>query len=153
LACHRIALLYAQGLGVPKDNAEIILWLQGSVDHNDPSSAYDLARAYEQGVAVTQDLAKAEKLYRIAAAYNNANAMFALGVMYRDGKGVTFNPEKALVWFMLAAQYGNPDAAAQVKTISAQVGSKQVEKAKRDAASYVLFWRRPLTLTPRTPTS
>ena len=51
--------------------------------------------------------------------------MFALGVLYRDGKGVTLNTEKALAWFMLAAKYGNPDAAAQVKAISAQVGSNR----------------------------
>ena len=54
-----IALLYAQGLGVPKDNAEIVLWLQSAVDHSDPTSAYDLGKAYEQGSVVTQDLAKA----------------------------------------------------------------------------------------------
>lgn len=146
VACHRIALLYANGLGVPRDNVEIIHWLQRGADLGDPVALYDLGRAYEQGNGVPQDFPKAAKLYQSAALYNNANAMFALGSLYSEGKRGKPEHQKALTWFILAATYGNPDAGKQVTALSAKFNPIQVKKAKQDAVDYMWIQKRPLAL-------
>jgi TPR repeat protein len=135
-ACHHIALLYARGLGVQQDSAEIIHWLQRGADLGDPAASYDLGRAYERGSAVPLDLQKAIELYQNAALHNNAKAMFALGNLYNEGKGVTQDRQQALMWFILAAKYGDPDAGKQVTALSAELKPNQVKKAKQDAVRY-----------------
>ncbi len=146
VACHRIAVLYANGLGVPRDNVEIIRWLQRGADLGDPVASYDLGRAYEQGNAVPPDPQKAVKLYEDAALYNNAKAMFALGNLYNEGKGVTLDRQKALMWFILAAKYGNPDASKQVAAVSAELKPKEVKKAMQDSTRYMQIQKKPLAL-------
>jgi Sel1 repeat len=59
--------MYAQGQGVPKDNAEAVRWYRKAVDQNYAPAEYNLGRMYYYGQGVSQDRIEARHLLIKAA--------------------------------------------------------------------------------------
>jgi localization factor PodJL len=64
---HNLAIAYAQGLGLAKDEAKAAEWFTRAAERGYIDSAFDLAVLYERGEGVPQDLKQALKWYGIAA--------------------------------------------------------------------------------------
>ena len=56
-----LGVLYASGAGVPKDDAQALIWYRKAADAGDPGGMRNLAILYEKGQGVTKDEAGAAK--------------------------------------------------------------------------------------------
>ena len=99
--------MYAEGRGVPQDDAEAARWYLGAAEgHRRPGGApqvqVKLGEIYNFGRGVTQDYVEAARWYRLAAAKGHPAAQFNLGLMYDDGRGVPQDDVSAHMWLNLA---------------------------------------------------
>ena len=108
----RFGRMYANGEGVPKDDAEAVRWYRLAAEQGTATAQFYLGVMYDNGKGVPEDDAEAVRWYRLAAEQGTAAAQFNLGLMYDNGEGV---PEddvtEAYAWFNIAAEQGS--AAAQ----------------------------------------
>src|ERR671931_1061844 len=102
-AQRRVASMYAEGKGVPRDYREAVKWYRLAAAQGYVPAEYSLGGAYEKGQGVPQDYREAVKWYRLAAAHGNELAQVSLGVMYTTGTGVGQDFVRAHMWFNLAA--------------------------------------------------
>ena len=122
-----LSVMYANGDGVPQNDAEATKWYRKATGQNDTSMQFEtkvewyrkaaeqgdagaqylLGRMYEDGDGVRQDDAEAVKWYRKAAEQGIAGAQFYLGVMYHfGGDGVRQDDAEAVKWYRKAAEAG-----------------------------------------------
>jgi TPR repeat protein/AcrR family transcriptional regulator len=66
-AMHNLAIAYAEGLGIAKDESQAAQWFERAASHGYVDSAFDLAVLYERGQGVRQSLTDALRWYSIAA--------------------------------------------------------------------------------------
>ena len=104
--------MYANGRGVPQDDAEAVRWYRLAAEQGHASAQFDLGFGYANGRGVPQDYAEAVRWYRLAAEQDDASAQFNLGVAYDNGEGVPQDYAEAVRWYRLAAEQGH--ASAQV---------------------------------------
>ena len=103
-----LSVMYANGDGVPQNDAEATKWYRKATEQGDAGAQYLLGRMYEDGDGVRQDDAEAVKWYRKAAEQGIAGAQFYLGVMYHfGGDGVRQDDAEAVKWYRKAAEKGN----------------------------------------------
>jgi TPR repeat protein len=85
-AMDNLALMYAQGQGVPQDNAQAVAWNRKAADQGDADAQYNLGVMHRDGQGVAQDYAQALAWYRKAADQGFADAQHSFGVMYAKAK-------------------------------------------------------------------
>ncbi len=98
--------LYAEGRGVPRDEATAVSWFKKAADQNSPSGEYSLAEMYANGRGVPKDEKQAFLLYQKAADKDFTASMIALGEAYERGSGVTKDTVCAYFWYGFAAERG-----------------------------------------------
>jgi TPR repeat protein len=108
---YSLGVMYANGEGVPEDDAEAVRWYRMAADQGHAKAQYNLGLMYGTGEGVSEDDAEAVKWYRLAADQGVAFAQNNLGNMYFNGEGVLKNYAEAVKWYRLAADQGV--AAAQ----------------------------------------
>jgi hypothetical protein len=74
-----LGVMYANGQGVPRDQAEAVRWYVKAAQQGDAGAQYSLAVAYRDGKGVAQDAAQADLWFRKAAAQGDARAIASLG--------------------------------------------------------------------------
>ncbi|MDG4550199.1 MAG: hypothetical protein P9G45_07275, partial [Candidatus Contendobacter sp.] len=89
---------YGDGRGVPKDNAEAVMWYKAA-EQGDADAQFNLGVMYDNGQGVRKDEAEAVKWYRKAAEQGNADAQNNLGWMYTNGQGVRKDEAEAVKWY------------------------------------------------------
>ena len=109
-AQYNLGLMYANGEGVPQNDAESLRWFRLAADQGLAEAQAAIGVMYTNGRGVPQDDVEALRLYRLAAEGGDAFAQFNLGVAYRDGEGVSQNDTEELRWFRLAADQGLAEA-------------------------------------------
>jgi len=108
---YEIGSRYAEGHGVPLDNAKAADWLGRAARKGVVVAQFRLGTLYEKGKGVTKDLGTARSLYEQAAEKGNAKAMHNLAVLYAEGgDGGKPDYSEALKWFVKAANYGVSDS-------------------------------------------
>jgi hypothetical protein len=124
-----LGVLYYNGWGVAKDDAEAMRWFHKAVDGGAAEARlfyrtdamFYLGDAYEHGNGVAQDYAQAIVWYRKAAADDHNHwgieAMKSLAKLYEDGKGVPVSPHDALAWYQKAADRGDREAEDAVRRL------------------------------------
>ena len=105
-AQRRVALMYAEGKGVPQDYQEAVKWYRLAAGQGNVPAQYSLGLAYEKGQGVPQDYEEAVRWYRIAAAREDEWAQTRLGSIYAEGQGVPQDYQEAVKWYRLAAVQG-----------------------------------------------
>lgn len=110
LACFNLALLHANGLGVPRDRARAVAWFTRGCDHDDSKSCTQLALALADGAGVDADPVAAVALLERTCASRHAAACFHLGRFLRAGIGVAADPARATRLIAGACQAGLPAA-------------------------------------------
>ena len=81
-----LGVMYANGEGVPQDDAEAVRWYRLSADQGNAFAQYDLGVMYAIGLGVPQDDAEARALYRLAADQGYASAQYKFS--YAIGLGI-----------------------------------------------------------------
>ena len=109
-ACHNMAWLYINGLGV-KQNVEMSLALyEKAANLGFIGSQYNLGMLYYEGKHVVRDEKKAVMWLTKAAENGCAVAQNNLGNCYLQGLGVSTDYSQAAVWFQKAMEQGHLSA-------------------------------------------
>ena len=109
-AQYLLGAMYAEGRGVPQDDAEAVKWWHLAAEAGVAEAQNDLGVMYANGRGVEQDYAESAKWYRLAAEAGVVDAQYNLGQMYLKGEGVEQDYAEAVKWWRLAAEAGLADA-------------------------------------------
>ena len=107
---YELALKYASGDGVPRDDSIAIDWYLKSAGQGFAPAQFNLGYIFLHGVGTETNAPEALKWFGAAAEQGLPVAQFNLGVMYKLGDGVPKNLDKAFRWTLAAAEQGHADA-------------------------------------------
>ncbi len=142
LAQYDVALMFDNGQGVPRNDAEALRWYGEAADSGHAGAQNNLGLMYAAGQGVARDDATAVAWWRKAAQQGYANAQRNLAVMYANGWGTPTDHVQAHLWFDLAAMKYPPgedrDAAAiqRDRLATTKMSKEQVDEARRLARSW-----------------
>ena len=129
-----LGLMYHEGQGVPKDDAEAVTWFRKAAEQGVAEAQTSLGVMYHEGEGVPKDYAEAVTWFRKVAEQGDAEAQFNLGVMYYKGEGVPKDDVEAYMWALLAAAQGHEKAKAVLDSIGRGMTSDQITEARKRAA-------------------
>ncbi len=134
-AQYRLGVMYAEGKGVPANDAEAALWFERAATQGDAAAQYDLGASYAEGAGVRKDAATAAKWFLRAADQGYPFAQLNLGLLYASGNGVPQDNVEAMKWIDLAIfalPPGGPrsDAARALGDVAAKMNADQIQEAK-----------------------
>jgi TPR repeat protein len=107
LAMLRLAIMYAQGDGVPRDTRAAISWYSRAAALGEPASQMELGWYYETADGVPENWDLAAALYKASAAQGWVNGQFGLARAYEFGIGVPQSRQLAISWYQKAAAQGD----------------------------------------------
>ena len=76
-AQHNLGVRYANGEGVPEDDAEAVRWYRLAAEQGHQDSQWSLGRMYRYGEGIPEDQVLAYMWYNLAAAQGNVMAQIA----------------------------------------------------------------------------
>ena len=129
IAQFSLGLRYANGEGVPKDDAEAVKWYRLAADQGLADAQHNLGFMYDNGKGVPKDDAEAVRWYRLAAEQGQVNAQFNLGVMYANGEGVLKDSVLAHMWSTIAGANGNEAARKQRDNLEDDMTRAEISRA------------------------
>lgn len=121
----RLGFMYANEIGVVKDEVEAVKWYRKGADQGDAMAQLFLGRMYENGNGVVKDEVEAVKWYRKAADQGDARAQVFLGYMYENGKGTVKDEVTAYKWYLLAGAQGEEFAKEKIPLIEQGLAATQ----------------------------
>ncbi len=136
LAQGLLGFMYAQGQGVPQDDARAVRWYRLAAEQGNAMGQDGLGVMYTAGRGVPQDDARAVRWYRLAAEQGNAMGQRNLGFMYVTGRGVQQDYVQAYLWFNLAAAQGDEGARKDRDILAEQMTLAQIGDAQRLAREW-----------------
>jgi TPR repeat protein len=129
-----MGVLYAEGLGVPRDLAQAVEWYRKAAEWELPQAQdalrtlavtgfppaqHVLGMTYENGWGSAKIEAEAVHWYRKAAEQGYPPAEYDLGRMLAEGRGALKNEAEAEAWFRRAAEEGIREAQIRLDALSA----------------------------------
>ena len=81
-----LGVMYDNGEGVPKDDAEAVRWYRLAAEQGTAAAQFNLGLMYANGEGVPEDDAEAVRWYRLAAEQGDATAQSILGLMYASAR-------------------------------------------------------------------
>jgi hypothetical protein len=103
----RLAMMYEQGQGVPRDPRAAVQWYTRAASLGEPASQMELGGYYEDGDGVAENWTLAARLYQASATQGWVKGQFALGRAYEFGIGVPQDRAQAIAWFQKSAAQGD----------------------------------------------
>lgn len=134
VAQFNLAIRYANGAGVPKDEAEEFKWYRKAAEQNLAEAQFNLGTCYATGQGVEKNLSEAVRWYRKAAEQNFAAAQLNLAQSYLDGAGVEKDEAEAANWYRRAAEQNY--AMAQHSLGNSYLNGAGVEKNLSEAVKW-----------------
>jgi len=134
MAQFEIALRYATGSGIKRDDSRAAAWFREAAINGVAAAQYDLAVLYETGRGLAADPLEALIWYQSAADQNDAAAQYRLGVIALQGHGIPSNSGDAVRWFRKAAEQGV--AAASLALAQLYERGDGVEASPREAYAW-----------------
>ncbi len=128
-----LAEIYAQGLGVGRDDSKAAQWYKLAAAKGDREALFALAMFNFQGRAGAQNLEEAARLLDAAARLGHASAAYDLGLLYLQGQQFPQDFKRAAELFVAAADGGNSEAQYALATMYKEGRGvpKDVSKAMR----------------------
>ena len=121
-----VARIYAEGLGVPKDEAQALYWLRNAAERKQPEAEYLLAIVHRHGwLGAPRNPKLSLHLLQRSALQDHAAAQFELGLAYIDGRIVKRDPQEAYGWLSRAARQGHARAAEYVRRIDTRLKAER----------------------------
>ncbi len=103
-----LAIIYYDGLGVPINYPEALIWFKEAAEQGDATSQYFLGIMYNRGQGLlSSNFIEAANWYKKAAEQGIADAQYNLAVMYDEGKGVQQNYTDSFNLYKQSANLGN----------------------------------------------
>ena len=119
-AATSLGLMYADGIGMPKDAAQSVTWFRQGAEGGDAVAQYNLALMYKRGSGVPQDDKEYLHWLTAAADQNLLPALLDLAGYYaRPPEGVPPDIGRATHYFEKAGELGNARAEAILGNIFA----------------------------------
>jgi len=111
-----MGLLYANGYGVPLDDAQALKWYMLAAEQEHGQAQCNIAVMHANGWGVPMSETEAMKWYLLAAENGVVDAQVNLGTMYQNGFSIEKDEVEALKWFTIAAKLeGNEGTGAKDK--------------------------------------
>jgi TPR repeat protein len=136
VAQYSLGLLYANGQGVPKDDAQARQWYEKAAAQGRADAQVNLGILYDYGRGVQQDFKKAVYWYRLSANQGNDLAQRQLGLLYERGDGVQQDYVQAYMWYSLGAANGAKRGAALRDALAKQMPPDQIAEAHKRAQEW-----------------
>jgi|HubBroStandDraft_3_1064219.scaffolds.fasta_scaffold65323_2 TPR repeat protein len=136
LARVRLAAMFINGRGVPRDYEQATVLCQSAARQNYAPGQFCVGYIHEHGLGSQADPKEAAKWYRLASAGGNVPAMMVLGEMYSKGEGMGLDRPEACYFFFLAARKGALDAKTRAQALWKEMSGDEIkhfEKKLRDA--------------------
>ena len=131
IAQYVLGVIYKNGQGVPKDDAEAVWWFRKAAEQKYSEAQFSLGSQYFRGLGVTKDYVEAARWYRRAAEQGHAAAQALLGVMYGKGQGVPKDYVQAYMWLNLASTGGNNESARTRDSVEHLMTAEQIAEARK----------------------
>lgn len=131
----QLAVLYAQGTGVPVDLTESVRWLRSAAEAGHVDAAYNLAVASYLGRGTSVDLEEAVRWYKRSAEKFHPKAMRDLATLYVEGRGVPQDLAKAYTLYHDAAVLGS--AESQLKAGLMLLRGEGVQADRTEALNWL----------------
>jgi TPR repeat protein len=132
-----VARLYANGFGVPMDDAVALHWYVAAAAQGHAEAQFNLAVFTENGWGVEMDSLAAAKLYRQAADQGFLQAQLTLAKNYQHARGVELDLVESYKWYAVAEQGGDDTAQIGLDEIAAELSPEQVAEAKQRAEQWL----------------
>jgi hypothetical protein len=123
--------IYAQGLGVGRDDSKAAQWYKLAAAHGDRDAMFALAMFNLEGRAGPRNTGEADRLLEAAAQLGHAAAAYDLGLLYLQGQQFPQDFAKAATLFKQASAAGNPEAQYALATMYKE--GRGVPKDAKDA--------------------
>lgn len=136
VAQYNLGLLYANGQGVPKDDAQARQWYEKAAVQGHAAAQVNLGSLYDYGRGVPQDFKMAVKWYRRSANQGNDLAQRRLGLLYERGDGVPQDYVQAYMWYKLGAANGGKSGAVLRDALAIRMNSDQLTEAQKLAREW-----------------
>jgi uncharacterized protein len=109
-----LALMFENGMGIPKDETQALEWYLKSAKQGNAAAQYNLGVLFENGRGTKVDFAKAQEWYRKASVQGDAYAIGNLGMLYIRGDGVPENKIVGVALLLVSVTLDNsPDNLAK----------------------------------------
>ncbi len=131
-----LGLLYANGQGVPKDDAQARQWYEKAAAQGHADAQVNLGILLVYGRGVPQDYKMAVYWLRLSANQGNDLAQRKLGLMYERGDGVPQDYVQAYMWYNLGAANGAKRGAALRDALAKQMTPDQIDEAQKLAREW-----------------
>ncbi len=131
-AATNIALMYADGIGIPKDPAQAMIWFRQAAEGGDATAQYNLALIYGKGKGVPQDYKESLHWLTAAADQNVLPAALDLAAFWlHPPDGTAADVGRAIHYYEKAADLGSVPAEAMLGNIFANgaLGKPDYERA------------------------
>jgi TPR repeat protein len=99
----RLSVMYAEGQGVPKDDAQSLKWGKLAAENGNVTAELIMGARYNEGRGVPKDASEALNWFEKAANKGAAFGQFNLGLMYAGGSGIPQDKVQSFKWFTMAA--------------------------------------------------
>ena len=135
-AQYQLGLLYANGQGEPKDDAQARQWYEKAANQGHPLAQVNLGGLYDYGRGGPQDFRMAVRWYLRAANQGNDLAQQRLGLLYERGDGVPKDFVQAYMWYKLGTAKGGMPGSIRRDDLATRMTSDQLAEAKKLAREW-----------------
>ncbi|MDX2289899.1 MAG: tetratricopeptide repeat protein [Hyphomicrobiaceae bacterium] len=115
-----VGRIYAEGLGVKKDEALAAKWYTRGAELGDVNAMFAIGLLLAEGRGVDKNAESAAAMFEQAALTGHPQANYNLGLMFLNGKGKPENPRRAFQHIEYAARQGVAPAQYDVSAFYQQ---------------------------------
>ena len=133
----KLAKMYLDGAGVPRDDAKAAYLLSNASAVGDIDAKELLGRLYAEGRGVGRDEELATNLFRDAVDGGNVAALTDLGQMIETGRGTAANPGSALKYYERGMDAGDPIAGENYRRLQKSLNTPSPKITPADAAPQI----------------
>lgn len=132
-----VGRLYANGFGVPMDDAQAHKWYGLAAEAGHAEAQFNLGVMYANGWGTPMNDTEAARWYRRAAEHGNVQAQMALAAVLHAGRGVDKNIPEAYMWYRIAAQFGDAAAISKHNDVAAELSATELAAADARADEWL----------------
>jgi hypothetical protein len=133
--------LYANGWGVPLDDARALEWYERAANQGHAEAAYNISVMYQNGWGVVQSDAEALRWIQMAAEGGFAPAHRALGDMYAGGFGVATDQVQACRWYATGEALGDSESSFDRGELEMNLDASAIAAAQELADAWLKDFR------------
>ena len=131
-----VGRLYANGFGVPMDDALALQWYGLSAEQGYSEAQYNLGLMHANGWGVEMNDEEAAKWYLLAADRGFIEAQRSLAKLHAKGRGVEQSAVDAYMWLDIAVQLGDIDSKFERDEVAIDMSPDE----KATAQQRVVLW-------------